>query len=70
MRRLPLDWAATQNNLGNALSTPGQRRMNIRVLCGALEAPERPGAFFSAGTPYYASIVSNSIREDLSILEK
>lgn len=32
--RVPLDWAGTQNNLGNALATPFARRWRFLVLPG------------------------------------
>ncbi|MBN9346942.1 MAG: hypothetical protein J0I48_12200 [Devosia sp.] len=36
--RVPLDWATTQNNLGNALKTLGERVMSRQVLVDARSA--------------------------------
>ena len=36
--RVPLDWAMTQNNLGNALSTLGQRETGTEHLLEAIKA--------------------------------
>ena len=38
--RVPLDWATTQNNLGTALATLGERQGDPRYLRAALEAVE------------------------------
>jgi tetratricopeptide (TPR) repeat protein len=51
--RGPLDWAATQNNLGNALETLGERESGTASLEAAVAAFDRALPAF-ASAPYYA----------------
>src|SRR5690606_42008756 len=52
--RVPLDWAMTQNNLGNALSGLGERESGTARLEEAVEAYRSGLALFrAAGAEYY-----------------
>ncbi len=54
--RVPLDWAATQNNLGNALLRPGERESGTQRLQEAVAAYRAASEVFrAAGAAYYVS---------------
>lgn len=62
--RVPLDWAATQNNLGNALATLGERTRDLVKPAEARKAIE--GAFeifMQAGQEQYRSYFQNRLSE-------
>src|SRR4051794_13932618 len=46
--RVPLQWAATQNNLGTALTTLGRRKKQPQLLRDALEAVSRATEVYRA----------------------
>ncbi len=51
--RVPLDWAMTQNNLGTALRTLGERESGTAHLTEAVTAYRAALAVFSPDMPYY-----------------
>ena len=68
---MPLDWAATQNNLGNALSTLGGRESGTERLEAAVEAyREALKAFASEGPPRYRDVAQNNLDRALRKLDE
>ena len=68
--RVPLDWAATQNNLGNALASLGDRKKSVELLCTALEKHCLAWGTWYGKAPHYAPIAEDGIKGDLSLLER
>ena len=67
--RVPLDWAATQNNLGNALRTLGEREDGTERLEQAVAAYQ--GAlevFRKAGASHYVGIAEGNLARVLALL--
>ena len=69
--RVPLDWAATQNNLGNALRTLGERES------GTSRLEEAVAAFRAAleeltpkAAPYWHEVAQRNLARCLASLEE
>jgi hypothetical protein len=68
--RLPLDWARTQVDLGNALGALGEQSKNITSLCEALQSHLAAWEIFSVRGAYDASAAANSAATDSALLEQ
>src|SRR5512132_729632 len=69
--RVQLDWAATQNNLGNALKTLGERESGTQRLEEAIEAYEGALEVFAAAqASYYVSVVRDNLERASLMLAK
>ena len=68
--RVPLDWAATQNNLGNALRSLGERQKDVTVVCEALGAHLAAWEVFGAGdaSRYAATTAKGGVERDVASL--
>jgi hypothetical protein len=67
--RVPLDWAATQNNLGNALWALGERESGTGRLEAAVQAfTEALSVFEAAGAAYYVSVARNNLDRAQALL--
>jgi hypothetical protein len=66
--RVPLDWAGTQNNLGNALKDLGQRMHDTNALCQALRDHVSAWQLFSEAAPHYASIAVAGTKTDVAAI--
>jgi hypothetical protein len=62
--RVPLDWALTQNNLGLALATLGERAEDVLKLKEAREAIAAAfGVFVQAGQEHYRTYFEERLRD-------
>jgi hypothetical protein len=68
--RVPLDWAMTQNNLGNALLRLGERGRDSGQLCNALQVHVDAWRIYQEAAPYYASIAKDGAQKDLRAMAK
>ncbi len=68
--RVPLMWAATQNNMGTATRTIGVRSMNSRTICEALGWHLAAHEVYIEANHYNASFTSTEIKEDLRVLRE
>ena len=64
--RMPLYWAGTQNNLGDALAELGTRAHQANELCQALQAHVGAWQVLSGTAPYYASMVVAGTKKDVA----
>ena len=68
---LPLDWAMTQNNLGNALRRLGERESGTTRLEEAVAAyREALAVFEAAGADYYIAVVQRNLERVERLLEQ
>ena len=69
--RVPLDWAMTQNNLGNALAALGERERGTERLEQAVAAYRATlEVFADDGPPAYRDIVQDNIAHTLKMLNE
>ena len=69
--RVPLDWAATQNNLGNALATLGELESGTERLEQAVDAFRAALKVFSdEGSPRYRTATQNNLAHALKMLSE
>jgi hypothetical protein len=66
--RVPLDWAMTQNNLGNALDDLGTRTHDTNELCQALGKHVSAWQVFSEAAPHYASVAVAAAKADVEAI--
>jgi tetratricopeptide (TPR) repeat protein len=67
--RVPLDWAATQNNLGNALQTLGEREDGTGRLEEAVAAYRAAlEVFRPAGAAYYITLAERNLARAEALL--
>lgn len=65
-QQYPVDWATTQNNLGNALRNLGTRTHDTNQLCEALADHISAWQVFSEGAPHYASMAVAGAKTDVA----
>jgi hypothetical protein len=65
---VPLDWAATQNNLGVALRDLGQRTRDTSKLCQALGDHVSAWQVWFGAAPHYASIAAGNAKADMDAI--
>ncbi len=66
---MPLQWATTQNNLGNALSSLGERESGTARLEAAVAAHKDALSIFEAAeAAYYASVAKNNLERVQALL--
>ena len=69
--RVPLQWAMTQNNLGNALKTLGERERDTGRLEQAVVAYRAALEVFDTdGSPRYRDLVQDNITRALKLLNE
>ena len=69
--RVPLDWAATQNNLGNALWALGGRESGTARLEDAVTAYRAAlEVFEAANASYYFSVARENLEKIQELLEQ
>lgn len=69
--RVPLDWAATQNNLGNALANLGKRESGTTRLQESVAAYRLALEEFKAGhAEYYVEKTQRSLEQVLELITK
>ena len=66
--RTPLHWAQTQNNLGTALSTLGQRQKRWDMVCEALGAAISAWEIVAPSAPAYRAPIARSVARAASLL--
>ena len=67
--RVPLDWARTQHNLGNALSRLGERESGTARLEEAVAALKDALSIFEAvEAAFYASVAKNDLERVQALL--
>ena len=68
---MPLDWAMTQNNLGNALRTLGERKADTVHLEEAVDAYRAALEVFTGeGSPRYRGLVQDNLVRALNRLRE
>ena len=68
---LPLDWATTQNNLGAALSSLGEREEGTARLEAAVAAYRAAlEAYEAAGADYYIRLVGENLTRAEALLSE
>ena len=66
---MPLDWAVTQNNLGNALSRLGQREDGTpRLEMAVIAYQEALKEYTSDGTPFDWAMTQHNLGNTLALL--
>ncbi|MEM7311378.1 MAG: hypothetical protein AAF682_32235 [Planctomycetota bacterium] len=65
---MPLQWATTQNNLGNALRSLGQREGDPARLGEAVDAFRAALQVFREGAPAYAEMASRNLERTTDLL--
>lgn len=68
--RVPLEWAATQGNMGNALSTLGERKRNAAMVCDGLSRHVGAWEVFSDASRHEISLVSKAVKQDITTLKR
>jgi tetratricopeptide (TPR) repeat protein len=67
---VPLDWATTQNNLGNALRCLGEREKNPKLVEKAIEAYRSAlEVFTESQATYYIEGAQNNLRRAEALLK-
>ena len=64
-----LAWAATQNNLGNALWTLGGQKKDAPLICEALEKQLLAWKVLAVGSPYTAKKAADSAKSTVATLK-
>ena len=62
-------WAATQNNLGNALWTLGGQKKDAPLICEALEKQLLAWKVLAVGSPYTAKKAADSAKSTVATLK-
>ena len=69
LERMPLDWAATQNNLGRTLTSLGEREASTARLEEAVRAFQEAMQVFRGTSEYYEKMGQNNLQRAQAALD-